>query len=164
MAVYVTVVVPTAKASPLLCVDVSVAEQLSEAVGAVQETMASHSPASLDTAMSAGVSAMAGSSSSVTVTVKEADVLLPAASVAVYVTVVLPTAKEAPLLWLDVNVVTPQLSAAVGAVQETRAAQSPASLLWEMSIGMPEMLGFSSSVMVMSKEVDVLLPQSSVAV
>ncbi len=40
---------------------------------------------------------MAGSSSSSTVTVKEADAVLPAGSVAVYVTVVVPTAKVSPL-------------------------------------------------------------------
>ena len=47
-------------------------EQLSAAVGAVQVTTALHWPASLDTVISVGVPEIAGSSLSVTVTVKDA--------------------------------------------------------------------------------------------
>ena len=106
---------------------------------------------------------MAGSSSSVTVTVKLEVVVLPAGSTDVYVTVVEPTAKEAPGLCVDV-MVAEQLSAVVGSVQVTAVLQSPASAVWVMSEGVPEMEGASSSVMVTVKDVVVLLPQSSVAV
>ena len=75
---------PTAKLSPLSCVDVKlVTPQLSEDVGAVHEAMALQSPASLDRVMSAGMPAMAGASSSVTVTVKLEELLLPWMSIAV---------------------------------------------------------------------------------
>ena len=50
--------------------------QLSESVGAVQVTTALHRPASAFWVMSEGIPAMAGSSSSVTVTVKLAVVTL----------------------------------------------------------------------------------------
>ncbi len=64
---------------------------------------------------------MLGSSSSVTVMVKLDDVVLPWMSSAVYVTVVVPTANVSLLLCVEVKVLTPQLSAAVGAVQLTAA-------------------------------------------
>ena len=76
--------VPTGKASPLLCEDGKVSTaQLSDAVGAVHDTAAEQLPASLVCVISAGMPLMAGSSSSVTVTLKLLDVVLPAASVAV---------------------------------------------------------------------------------
>ena len=62
-----------------------------------------------------------------------------------------PTAKVSPGLWVEVNVSTLQLSAAVGAVQVTAVEQSPASAVWEMSAGVPEMVGFSLSVTVTLK-------------
>ena len=60
--------------------------------------------------------------------------------------------------------VTPQLSEAVGAVQLTRAPQSPASLFCVMSDGMPLKAGFSSSVTVTSNVLVVVFPFTSVAV
>ena len=57
--------------------------QLSSAVGVVQLTSAEQLPMSLDTVMSAGMPSMLGASLSATVTVKEEEVELPAASVAV---------------------------------------------------------------------------------
>ena len=57
--------------------------QLSEAVGSVQVAMAEQLPASLVNARSAGMPLRAGSSSSVTVTLKLVVLLLPAASMAV---------------------------------------------------------------------------------
>jgi len=77
-------VAPTAKVSPGLWLDVNVSTaQLSDAVGSVQLTTAEQSPASAVWVMSAGVPLMVGSSSSVTVTVKELVVVLPWMSVAV---------------------------------------------------------------------------------
>ena len=85
--------------------------------------------------MSLGMPEMVGSSSSVMVMSKEVDVLLPQSSVAVYVTVVVPTSKKSPELWVEVKVSRVQLSVAVGAVQVTSAPQSPASAVWLMSDG-----------------------------
>ena len=65
--------------------------QLSSALGASHVTTALQLPASLFTLMSAGMSEMLGSSSSVMVMVKLAADMLPSASMAVYVTVVMPT-------------------------------------------------------------------------
>ena len=76
--------VPTGNTSPGLFVLPKLAmEQLSEAVGATQVTAAEHTPASAVWVMLAGAPVMTGSSSSVTVTLKELVVMLPAVSVAV---------------------------------------------------------------------------------
>ena len=75
--------VPTAKVSPGLWVLVRVCEQLSVAVGAVQVTAAPQMPASLFADRLPGLPAMTGFSLSVTVMVKLAVVVLPAASCAV---------------------------------------------------------------------------------
>ena len=107
---------------------------------------------------------MAGASSSVTVMSKEDVLTLPWMSVAVYVTVVVPTAKASPGLCVEVKVSTAQLSLAVGSVHVTAAEQSPASLVCVMSAGVPAMTGSSSSVTVMSKDEVVVLPWMSVAV
>ena len=48
---------------------------------------------------------------------------------AVYVTVVVPMSKVSPGLCDDVNVTCPELSVAVGAVQETVAVSELASVL-----------------------------------
>ena len=75
---------PTAKVSPGDASPEKVSTaQLSDAVGSVQVTTALHWPASLDTVRSAGVPEIAGSSSSVTVTVKVEVVVLPWMSSAV---------------------------------------------------------------------------------
>ena len=76
----------------------------------------------------------------------------------------MPTAKVSPLLWVEVNVDTAQLSDAVGSVQLTAAEQLPASLVCVMSAGMPLMVGSSSSVTVTLKVDEVVLPWMSVAV
>ena len=67
----------------------------------------------------------------------------------------MPTANVAPGLWVDVKLVTAQLSVDVGSVQVTAALQLPASLVCVMSAGVPAMAGASSSVTVMVK-LDVL--------
>ena len=108
---------PTANVAPGLCVEVKlVTAQLSLDVGSVHVTAALQLPASFVCVMSAGVFAMAGFSSSVMVTSKLAVVTLPWMSVAVNVTVVVPTGKVSPLLWLDVKLATAQLSEAVTGV------------------------------------------------
>ena len=143
--------------------EVSVAPQLSEVVGAVQLTAAAQIPASAVCVMSAGVPAMVGFSVSFTVTVKAAVDVLPEGSVAVYVTVVGPLVKVAPGLWLLVSVAL-QLSCAVGSVHVTAALQLPASMDWVMSVGMPTISGAVTSTMVTVKLAVVVLPAPSVAV
>jgi heme A synthase len=163
--VYVTVVVPTANVAPGACDEVNEAtSQLSEDVGASHVTTAEQLPASAVWVMSAGVPAIAGSSSSVTVMSKLVDELLPWMSVAVYVTVVVPTANVAPGACVEVNEATSQLSEDVGASHVTTAEQLPASAVWVMSAGVPAIAGFSSSVTVMVKLVEESLPWMSVAV
>ena len=67
VAVYVTVVVPIAKASPGLWLDVSVTSpELSSAVGSVHVTTAFDEPLSVFCVTSAGMPEMVGSSESVT--------------------------------------------------------------------------------------------------
>ena len=75
-----------------------------------------------------------------------------------------PTAKESPLLWVDVREDRAQLSPAVGSVQVTAAEHTPASLVWVMLEGVPLMLGAASSVTVTVKVAVVVLPEASVAV
>ena len=75
--------VPGAKVSPGLWLDVIVEPQLSESVGSVQVTVATQASASVSWVMFAGVPEMAGASSSVTVIVKLALELLPLTSMEV---------------------------------------------------------------------------------
>jgi len=74
-----------------------------------------------------------------------------------------PTANVSPGLWLEVRLATAQLSEAVGSTQVTDALQLPASLVWVMLAGVPEMTGSSSSVTVMLKLAVVVLPAASLA-
>ena len=143
--------------------EVSVAPQLSEVVGAVQLTAAAQKPASAVCVMSAGVPAMVGFSVSFTVTVKAAVDVLPEGSVAVYVTVVVPPVKVAPGLWLLVSVVL-QLSVAVGSVQLKVALQLSASMERVVSLGIPLMVGGTVSITVTLKVAVVVLPTLSNAV
>ena len=92
---------------------------------------------------------------------KLVDELLPWMSVAVYVTVVVPTANVAPGACVEVNEATSQLSEDVGASHVTTAEQLPASAVWVMSAGVPAIAGASSSVTVMSKLVVTMLPDES---
>ena len=86
--------------------------QLSAAVGAVQDTVALQEPAVLPVVMFAGIPAMVGAVLSTTVMICVAVAVLPAASVAVQVTVVLPSGKAAGALLVTVTV--PQSTLAKG--------------------------------------------------
>ena len=77
---------------------------------------------------------MWGASASFTVTVKEQLALLPAASVAVQWTVVMPFEKRLPLAGLQPMLAPAQLSLAVAA-KATTAPHWPGSLLTMMSPG-----------------------------
>jgi hypothetical protein len=122
--VYVTVVFPTLKlvpeaslfpvpvVAPVRVYVTRVPGQLSEkAVGAIPFTIGVQEVTLVG-------HVIVGASVSLTVTVKEHEVVLLAASVAVYVTVVVPTGKVAPLANPAVKaVLTPgQLSVPTGAV------------------------------------------------
>lgn len=107
---------------------------------------------------------MMGSSSSVMMTSKLSECVLPFTSVLVYVTVVVPTGNESPESWVDVREPTPQLSSEVGSVQDTVVLQIPWSAEPLIFEGIPEMVGSSSSVIVMKKLVALRLPAASTAV
>jgi len=77
-------------------------------------TIAPHSPGSFDTVMSA-VQVITGGSVSTTVTVNKQVLVFPAASVAVHVTVVVPTGKKLPDAGEHTAVAPGQLSLIVGA-------------------------------------------------
>jgi hypothetical protein len=95
VALDVTVVVPTGKLDPLAGVLTIVAEQLSVAVG-VKVTIALQVPRGAVCVMFAG-QVITGACTSLTVTVKVHDAALPARSVVVLVTVVVPTGNTLPL-------------------------------------------------------------------
>src|SRR5206468_3672976 len=111
VAVLVTVVVPTAKLVPLAgLLDTVTPGQLSVAV-TLNVTLLEHAPAAALTARLLE-QVITGACVSLTVTVKLQLALLPCASVAVLVTVVVPTAKLVPLAGLLDTVTPGQLSLA----------------------------------------------------
>ena len=116
VAVQVTVVVPGGKKEPDAGVQTAVTPgQLSLTVGSGKLTNAPLLPGSLKPLMSAG-QVITGGSVSFTVTVNEQGALvLPAASVAVHVTVVVPTGKKLPDAGEHTAVTPGQLSLIVGA-------------------------------------------------
>ena len=122
VAVYVTGVVPRLKSVPgfFVVVSVSVPPQLSDTVGTVQLTVA-WQDAFAFTVMLEGHPVITGPVLSCTVTLNEQVDVFPSASVAVYVTGVVPRLKTVPGFFVVVNVTAVQLSDAVGAVQFTTA-------------------------------------------
>ena len=161
VAVTVTVVVPTGNTLPDGGTLVIITpEQLSVAVG-VKVTTASHRPGSLLTIISAGQTTT-GSSSSFTVTSNVHTLVLPEASVAVTVTVVVPNGNILPEAGTLEIVVPVQLSVAVG-VKVTTASHRPGSLLTIISEGQVT-TGSSSSFTVTLKVHTSVLPAASVAV
>ena len=103
-----------------------------------------------------------GGSVSSTVTVAEQDPVLPDASVAVAVTVVVPTANVDPLAWLLETVAPVQLSDAE-VVKVTAASHCPGSLFTVMLAGQV-ITGFVASTMVTLNEQLLVLPLVSEAV
>ncbi len=97
----------------------------------------------------------------VTVIVNEHVLALPEASVAVYVTVVVPTGNCAPELKLEVTVALPQLSVAVGAVQVAATDVEQAGIERVISVGQFEKTGLMESVLFTVKvQVEMLLAAS----
>ena len=126
--------------SPLLCVEVRVAVQLSEAVGAVQLTAAEQLPASAVCVMSAGTPLMTGVSLSWTVTVKVAVVVLPLTSVAVKTRVLVPRSEQSKFSWLMASEAIPQasdepLSMSAAVAVAAPAASSCSVRFWANAVG-----------------------------
>lgn len=127
VAVHVTVVVPTGNVDPDAGTHVTVAPgQLSDATGTVYETLAEHWPDVAGALTFAG-QVNAGACVSVTVTVKLQLPVFEDASVAVHVTVVVPTGNVAPVAGTQVTGPVPgQLSVAAGVEKATTAEHWPA--------------------------------------
>ena len=104
-----------------------------------------------------------GAALSTTVTVNVHVALFPAASVAVYSTIVVPAEKVLPGECVEVRVPPAQLSGIVGAVQLATAWQD-ASALTVMFDGQLAIVGGTLSITVTLNEQDALFPDASVAV
>ena len=130
-------------------------------VGGIQVTALLHSPAANDTEISVGQFEITGAVLSVTVTLNVHAEVLPAASVAVYVTGVVPSPNTSPGL-IGLEIVAQLFT--VGGVQLTTLSQSPANNVTVMSDGQFDITGPVLSVTVTLKvHVDVF-PAASFAV
>jgi hypothetical protein len=114
VAVQVTVVVPSAKVDPEAGAHTTLATpHASVASGVAKPTSAVHCPGAALTGMLLG-HVIDGAVTSATVTVKVHVAALPPPSVAVQVTVVVPTGKVEPDAGTHATVAVPQSSVAVG--------------------------------------------------
>ena len=129
VAVFVTMVVPTRNVLPLAgLLTRFVTAQLSVALTVNPTLLRLHCPASaLNTRLLEQVST--GFSLSVTVTVNKHRLVLPLLSVAVFVTMVVPTRNVLPLAGLLTRFVTTQLSVALTANTTLLRLHWPASAL-----------------------------------
>jgi hypothetical protein len=161
VAEQVTVVVPNAKVEPDAGehVGVKAPSQLSVAV-AVKLTTAVQTPVSVPCVMLDG-HVTTGASVSVMVTVKAHVAVLPEASVAVQVTVVVPTAKQVPEAGEQLTVTPGQLSVAV-ATNVSTEQHIPGSVVPVMGLGHVT-VGASVSLTVTVKVHMPTLPAASVA-
>ena len=160
MAVVFTTVVPIGKTEPEGGAETTVTPgQLSLPV-ALKLTTAPQAPASLHTVIGFG-SESVGDSQSLTVTVNEHCAELPAASVTVEFTVVVPTGKTEPEAGEETTEKPAQLSAPFTA-KVTTAPQVPASAHCVMFDG-HWIVGFSQSLTVTLNEQFETLPAASVA-
>lgn len=167
VAVYVTAVVPMEKNCAGSLVLVIVTAQLSVAVGGVHVTFAPQTPrvASAFTVIVEGQPVITGFVTSFTITLNEQVDCRPEASVAVYVTTVVPTEKNCPGALLLVMLTT-QLSVTAGGVHVTVVPHVPAEELALTVIvdGHPVMMGLVASfTTTLNVQVD-CLPLTSVAV
>jgi len=137
-------------------------EQLSDAVGTVQVATALQD-AFAETVMLDGHPVMTGFMLSVTITLNVQVEVLPAPSVAVYVTGVVPSEKRNPEVCVLVKLAIEQLSEAVGAVQVAIALQD-ALAETIMLDGHPVITGLVLSLTITLKVQVAVLPEPSVAV
>ena len=129
VAVHVTVVTPTGNAEPDAGTQLTVAPgQLSEAVGVVYVTVADPEDGGASTTVMFAGHVTVGASLSVIVTVNVHVAVFAAASVAVHVTVVMPTGNVEPDAGTHATVTPGQLSEPVGVVYVTTAEHWPAVL------------------------------------
>jgi hypothetical protein len=153
VAVYVTVVVPKGKVAPgSMGLEIAAQEFT---VGVVHVTTFEHSVAVSETLMFAGQPEITGGVLSETTTLKEQVEVLFAASLAVYVTVVVPSGKVAPGEKLDVRFT--QLST-VGAVHVTTFEHSDGNKETLMLEGQPVITGAVLSVTTTLNEQFAVLP------
>jgi hypothetical protein len=160
VAVQMTGVTPWPKVDPLAGVQLTVATaQLSVATGADQVAMAVHTPVSVFFVISAG-QVMPGCWVSLTITVKLQVLVLPAASVAAQLTVVVPLLKVLPLVGLQLNATPGQLSVALTTYVTLLALHWPASVLTLM-VGEQARAGASVSfTMILNVQLAVLVVAS----
>jgi hypothetical protein len=156
-----TVVVPTGKVEPEAGVATTVEPGQLSCTDGWKVTTAPQAPVSLHWVIAVG-QVTTGSSQSLTVTVNVLLEVLPAASVAVVVTVVVPIGKLEPEAGTEDTLTPAQLSLPV-AVKVTIAPHAPASLQTVIGLG-TETVGFSQSVTVTLNEQLDVLPAASVAV
>src|SRR2546428_7363323 len=124
--VQLTVVVPFGKVAPDGGLQTTLTEQLPVAVTA-KETRAEHFPGSVPVTILAG-QVIVGFSTSFTVTANEQAAVLPTASLAVQLTVVVPFGNVAPDGGLQTTPMPEQLSVA-DALKTTTASHLPGSVL-----------------------------------
>jgi hypothetical protein len=169
VAVNETLVTPMGKVDPLVkpavCVIINPG-QLSLATGAAQLTTAPHTPGLLFTEIFIGHEVNTGNWLSVTVTTNEQVAVFPPASVAVKVTLVMPTGKTDPLgkpaVW---EITVPgQLSVATGATHDTVVPHAPGVLFTLIFTGHEVNVGAWLSVTVTVKEHTEVFPKMSEAV
>jgi hypothetical protein len=163
VAVYVTAVTPTGNVAPGEKLLVSVALQLSVAVGGVHVTTLLQVDVVTETL--AGHPEMTGCVTSFTTTLNVQVDWRPDASVAVYVTAVVPTGKNCPGVLLLV-IVTAQLSVTLGGVQLTVVPHVPVVVL-AFTVSVPGQLvitGLFASFTTTLKVQVAVLPDASVAV
>jgi hypothetical protein len=159
VAVYVTGVVPRGNADPEAMLGTRETQVVE--VGGTHVTTFEHSLAARLTVIFDGQPVITGAVLSVTITLKVQVDVLPAASVAVYVTGVVPRLKVEPGVMGDVMVA--QLIV-VGGVHVTAVEHSFAARFTVMFDGQPVITGGSVSVTITLKVHVEIFPAASVAV
>ncbi|KOP78207.1 hypothetical protein AN957_03155 [Cytobacillus solani] len=164
VAVHVTVVVPRGKKEPDAGVQTAVAPgQLSITVGSGKLTNAPLLPGSLNTVISSE-QVITGGSESTIVTVKEHSAVLPALSVAVQITGVMPTLKKVPDAGEHETITPGQLSLAIGAGKLTIAPHWPGAFDVIISLEQVMFGAWVSSTVTVNEQESTTIPEASVSV
>ena len=133
-------------------------------MGAVHHPIAWQDEFAVSKMSSATQSEIVGGVLSETITLKVQVEMLPALSVAVYVTVVMPTGKMSPGSCELTKLGTLQLSVEVGIIQLTVAPQAPSATAGISDVLQPEITGGVLSITTTSNSQVAILPAPSVAV